>query len=242
MEFNWFGTFFVAFVIDCEHGLLTPNRSAITIFPQRTDGRHDYRIWNAQLISYAGYRLPDGRVVGDPVNVEFTEVWVLSFIEQWLTMEIFCKEKKDWNLFIFLFFLNTFLGVHKTRLERKGYWMGYITIGCVSERAWSRLFWLPAGFGAWNSTKSSHVSVDASANNLCHSTFCGQPKCCCFLLCSNWFRIISNHRIESNRIDILVWIVQQQQQQQFGFLELFLIFYLVYALLFISNPTFVSFD
>ncbi|XP_031623820.1 nitric oxide synthase [Contarinia nasturtii] len=49
-------------------------RSAITIFPQRTDGRHDYRIWNAQLISYAGYRMPDGKVVGDPQNVEFTEV------------------------------------------------------------------------------------------------------------------------------------------------------------------------
>lgn len=69
MEFNLF-----RFVIDFEHGLLTQNRSAITIFPQRTDGRHDYRIWNSQLISYAGYRLPDGRVVGDPVNVEFTEV------------------------------------------------------------------------------------------------------------------------------------------------------------------------
>ncbi|XP_055389381.1 nitric oxide synthase isoform X2 [Condylostylus longicornis] len=49
-------------------------RSAITIFPQRTDGRHDYRIWNSQLISYAGYRQPDGSIIGDPINVEFTEV------------------------------------------------------------------------------------------------------------------------------------------------------------------------
>ena len=49
-------------------------RSAITIFPQRTDGKHDFRVWNAQLMSYAGYKMEDGSVVGDPVNVEFTEV------------------------------------------------------------------------------------------------------------------------------------------------------------------------
>ncbi|XP_009466881.1 PREDICTED: early nodulin-20-like, partial [Nipponia nippon] len=29
-------------------------RSAITIFPQRTPGRGDFRIWNTQLIRYAG--------------------------------------------------------------------------------------------------------------------------------------------------------------------------------------------
>ena len=52
---------------------LLPPRSAITIFGQRTDGRHDYRIWNSQLISYAGYRTSDG-VIGDPMNVEITEV------------------------------------------------------------------------------------------------------------------------------------------------------------------------
>nr|XP_014095409.2 nitric oxide synthase [Bactrocera oleae]XP_036234036.1 nitric oxide synthase [Bactrocera oleae]XP_036234073.1 nitric oxide synthase [Bactrocera oleae]XP_036234191.1 nitric oxide synthase [Bactrocera oleae] len=49
-------------------------RSAITIFPQRTDGIHDYRIWNSQLISYAGYKQSDGSVVGDPMNAEFTDV------------------------------------------------------------------------------------------------------------------------------------------------------------------------
>ncbi|XP_055642693.1 nitric oxide synthase isoform X2 [Toxorhynchites rutilus septentrionalis] len=48
-------------------------RSAITIFPQRTDGKHDYRIWNAQLISYAGYKGQDGTIIGDPMNVEFTD-------------------------------------------------------------------------------------------------------------------------------------------------------------------------
>lgn len=50
------------------------HRSAITIFPQRTDGTHDYRIWNGQLISYAGYKGPDGKIIGDPMHVEFTDV------------------------------------------------------------------------------------------------------------------------------------------------------------------------
>uniref|UniRef100_A0A7N6AAJ5 Nitric oxide synthase n=1 Tax=Anabas testudineus TaxID=64144 RepID=A0A7N6AAJ5_ANATE len=49
-------------------------RSAITIFPPRTDGKHDFRVWNAQLIRYAGYKLPDGQILGDPANVEFTEI------------------------------------------------------------------------------------------------------------------------------------------------------------------------
>ncbi|XP_061672354.1 nitric oxide synthase, brain isoform X3 [Syngnathoides biaculeatus] len=49
-------------------------RSAITIFPQRTDGNGDYRVWNSQLIRYAGYKQPDGSVLGDGANVEFTEI------------------------------------------------------------------------------------------------------------------------------------------------------------------------
>uniref|UniRef100_A0A4W6EF01 nitric-oxide synthase (NADPH) n=1 Tax=Lates calcarifer TaxID=8187 RepID=A0A4W6EF01_LATCA len=49
-------------------------RSAITIFPQRTDGKHDFRVWNTQLIRYAGYKQPDGQIIGDPANVEFTEI------------------------------------------------------------------------------------------------------------------------------------------------------------------------
>ncbi|XP_026549888.1 nitric oxide synthase, inducible-like, partial [Notechis scutatus] len=48
-------------------------RSAITIFPPRAAGRGDFRIWNPQLIRYAGYKQPDGAVLGDPANVEITE-------------------------------------------------------------------------------------------------------------------------------------------------------------------------
>ena len=55
-------------------------RSAITVFPQRTDIKHDYRVWNAQFLSYAGYRGLDGTITGDPVNVEFTEVTQLSLV------------------------------------------------------------------------------------------------------------------------------------------------------------------
>ncbi|KAL3869039.1 hypothetical protein ACJMK2_041766 [Sinanodonta woodiana] len=49
-------------------------RSAITIFPPRTGGRQDFRVWNSQLLSYAGYKQPDGTVIGDPIYVEFTEL------------------------------------------------------------------------------------------------------------------------------------------------------------------------
>lgn len=56
-------------------------RSAITVFQQRTDGRHDFRVWNPQLISYAGYKQPDGTILGDPMNVEFTDVCYLILLQ-----------------------------------------------------------------------------------------------------------------------------------------------------------------
>lgn len=62
----------------CNHIKYSTNkgniRSAITIFPQRTDGKHDFRVWNSQFIGYAGYRQPDGSIKGDPINAEFTDV------------------------------------------------------------------------------------------------------------------------------------------------------------------------
>ena len=66
-------------MFDCiiEHIIYATNqgrlRSTITVFPPRADGQHDFRIWNSQLISYAGYRNIDGTVKGDPANVDFTE-------------------------------------------------------------------------------------------------------------------------------------------------------------------------
>ena len=43
-------------------------RALMTAF--KPDGR---RLWNAQLLRYAGYKQEDGSVLGDPANVEFTE-------------------------------------------------------------------------------------------------------------------------------------------------------------------------
>lgn len=49
-------------------------RAVLTVFaPARPDGRH-IRIWNPQLVRYAGYRQADGSVVGDPLHVPLTEV------------------------------------------------------------------------------------------------------------------------------------------------------------------------
>ncbi|XP_060753750.1 nitric oxide synthase 2b, inducible [Neoarius graeffei] len=64
----------------CSHIKFATNggniRSAITVFPQRTDGQHDFRVWNSQLVKYAGYQMEDGHVIGDPASVEFTEICV----------------------------------------------------------------------------------------------------------------------------------------------------------------------
>ncbi|KAG8719769.1 Nitric oxide synthase, inducible [Ceratobasidium sp. 394] len=43
-----------------------------TIFPQKFPGQESGRIWNAQLMRYAGYKMPDGSILGDPMNVELT--------------------------------------------------------------------------------------------------------------------------------------------------------------------------
>ncbi|XP_039248117.2 nitric oxide synthase 1-like isoform X2 [Styela clava] len=51
-------------------------RSCITFFPQRTDYKKDFRVWSSQYIRYAGYGQPDGSIIGDPANVEFTEVCI----------------------------------------------------------------------------------------------------------------------------------------------------------------------
>jgi nitric-oxide synthase len=47
-------------------------RPVISIFAAAQPGRPHARIWNEQLIRYAGYRDEDGRVIGDPRQEEFT--------------------------------------------------------------------------------------------------------------------------------------------------------------------------
>ncbi|HEX6357818.1 nitric oxide synthase oxygenase [Actinophytocola sp.] len=48
-------------------------RPVITVFAPDAPGRPGPRIWNEQLIRYAGHRRGDGTVLGDPRYVRFTE-------------------------------------------------------------------------------------------------------------------------------------------------------------------------
>lgn len=45
----------------------------ITVFAAEAPGAPGMRIWNPQLIRYAGYRQPDGSMIGDPLHAELTE-------------------------------------------------------------------------------------------------------------------------------------------------------------------------
>jgi nitric-oxide synthase len=49
-------------------------RPVVSIFAPDEPGRPGPRIWNEQLIRYAGYRQPDGSVLGDPRYLEFTDM------------------------------------------------------------------------------------------------------------------------------------------------------------------------
>lgn len=49
-------------------------RSTISIFAPDSPGQSGIRIWNPQLIRYAGYRQVDGSIVGDPAQTELTEI------------------------------------------------------------------------------------------------------------------------------------------------------------------------
>jgi nitric-oxide synthase len=48
-------------------------RPVVSVFPPSRPGRPGPRILSTQLVRYAGYRQPDGSVVGDPANVWLTE-------------------------------------------------------------------------------------------------------------------------------------------------------------------------
>jgi len=61
-----------------EHITLATNggkiRPMITIFAPQGRAQKNIRIWNPQLIRYAGYRQPNGAVLGDPAHVELTRI------------------------------------------------------------------------------------------------------------------------------------------------------------------------
>ena len=45
----------------------------VFVFPPRAPGKRGPMIWNRQILAFAGYRLKDGSIVGDPANVDLTE-------------------------------------------------------------------------------------------------------------------------------------------------------------------------
>ena len=49
-------------------------RSSISIFAPDPLGQSGIRIWNPQLIRYAGYRQADSSIIGDPAQIELTEI------------------------------------------------------------------------------------------------------------------------------------------------------------------------
>lgn len=61
-----------------EHIRLATNggkiQSMMTVFAPQIPGQPGIRIWNPQLIRYAGYRQPDNSIIGDPLHAELTEV------------------------------------------------------------------------------------------------------------------------------------------------------------------------
>ncbi|KAM3110385.1 nitric oxide synthase oxygenase [Phormidesmis sp. 146-33] len=61
-----------------EHLQLSTNggniQSTISVFAPSQPEQAGIRIWNSQLIRYAGYRNADGTIVGDPAQIELTEI------------------------------------------------------------------------------------------------------------------------------------------------------------------------
>ena len=47
-------------------------RPMMSVFATQVPYSPGIRIWNPQVIRYAGYRLPDGSIIGDPSNEELT--------------------------------------------------------------------------------------------------------------------------------------------------------------------------
>jgi len=62
----------------CEHLRLATNggriRAMISIFAPDVPGSPGPRVWNDQLVRYAGHRSPDGAVIGDPAYLDFTDM------------------------------------------------------------------------------------------------------------------------------------------------------------------------
>ncbi|MCH5586056.1 nitric oxide synthase oxygenase [Shimazuella sp. AN120528] len=63
------GTLFHHISHATNHGEIQPT---ITIFPAEQHGQQPVRIWNQQLLRYAGYETDQG-IIGDPISISFTK-------------------------------------------------------------------------------------------------------------------------------------------------------------------------
>jgi nitric oxide synthase oxygenase domain/subunit len=52
-------------------------KAMISIFPPKEAGKRGFRVWNPHLYGFAGYKLTDGTIIGDPSNVTITEHCIL---------------------------------------------------------------------------------------------------------------------------------------------------------------------
>ena len=48
-------------------------RALMTVFAPAQPAPPGMRLWNGQLLRYAGYRQADGTILGDPANAELTD-------------------------------------------------------------------------------------------------------------------------------------------------------------------------
>ncbi len=76
-------------------------RSAITIFRQRTGEEHDFRIWNSQFISYAGYKIDMFNMYFDSSNQDKSNSTIFFMDILYLSIKflflIFSKNRKHFN-------------------------------------------------------------------------------------------------------------------------------------------------
>ncbi len=49
-------------------------RPTIGVFPQKTNPEREFRIWNAELLNYAGYKINETEWIGDAQNIELTQI------------------------------------------------------------------------------------------------------------------------------------------------------------------------
>eukprot|EP00049_Salpingoeca_infusionum_P024193 m.15126 g.15126 ORF g.15126 m.15126 type:complete len:1008 (-) comp6516_c0_seq2:324-3347(-) len=60
----------------CECYSLGAISPLISVFPPKQMGQRGFRVWNHQLLGFAGWRLDDGTIIGDPNNIQLTSMCV----------------------------------------------------------------------------------------------------------------------------------------------------------------------